>query len=467
MTADGVDLFLDMVCYLGYAWCAARFLTRHLGGGPSEGRLFCGLFFCGHAAIALAAEKEVCGISYILYAICRHVLTIGLAMAVFRAEREKKLLAAVLLMVLTSLLWNFGGSFLCCVGLLLGHVGGGRGWAVTGMGVWVDRAIDLSTCAVGMLGVERASGPLASVFVDKRKSWYLSLTVPLASVLLLTDLVNQAASNGIMVHSWGGHALYEEQLFSHSAMCIFTGLELAAAGSFVFGLEQIFREERTREQYRSQVLYYQMMEEQYGQMERLRHDMKNHLLALENLVQGRQWEQAGSYLRALTKAGSVGAGEEATGSLVMDALLYHKKRLAAARGIVWQCDVRLPADCPVKDMDLCILVGNSLDNAVEACRRLQEETAASGEEKGDAPFIRVYMGAVKKCLLLEVQNSTDLTDVQETGRSRKSESGLHGLGLSNIRAVAAAHNGTVHMEVEEGVFTLSVLLPMGQAGSGH
>ncbi len=461
-------MYLSFVCCLGYAWCVSRFLTRHLGGRPAEGRIFGGLFFCGHAAVTLAIEREMYGLPYILYAMCGHVLLIGLAMAVFRAKKEKKLLAAVILMVLTSLLWNFSESFMCCVSLSFIHMaGGGCGWAAEGMGIWADRALQILTCAAGMIGVEWASGHLSSVFIDKTKSWYLSLLVPLAGVLLLTDLVNQAASNGIMVHSWGGHELYLEQLFSHSAICIFTGLGMAAAGGFVFGMEQVFRKERAKEQYQSQVRYYQMLEEQYGQMERLRHDMKNHMLALENLVQARQWEQAGTYLRELTKAGSVEAGEEATGSLVMDALLYHKKRQAAARGIGWQCDARLPADCPIKDMDLCIIVGNSLDNAVEACGRLQEKTDASRTESGDAPFIRIYVNAVKKCLFLEVQNSTDLADVRETGGSQKQRPGCHGLGLSNIRAAAAVHNGTVHMEVREGIFTLSVLLPLKQADAGH
>ena len=113
------------------------------------------------------------------------------------------------------------------------------------------------------------------------------------------------------------------------------------------------------------------------------------------------------------------------------------------------------------------LFGNLLENAVEACGRLQEKTDASRTESGDAPFIRIYLNAVKKCLFLEVQNSTDLADVRETGGSQKQRPGCHGLGLSNIRAAAAVHNGTVHMEVREGIFTLSVLLPLKQADAGH
>ena len=129
-----------------------------------------------------------------------------------------------------------------------------------------------------------------------------------------------------------------------------------------------------------------MMEEQYGRMERLRHDMKNHMLALENLARNRQWQQAGEYLRGMTEMGGVGAGDEATGSLVMDALLYHKRQKALEHHIRWQCDVRVPKDCPVKETDLCIIAGNILDNALEASLGLCGE---------DDPFIQVYMGKIK------------------------------------------------------------------------
>ncbi len=479
MAEGGADLLLHISCCLGYVWCASRFLTRHLQGRPQEGRAFGVLLFCVQGSMALLSERG--GLPYFFYALCGHVLRVGLVMALFRAQTEKKLLAAALLEVMTKLLWDFSESFFCCVGLLAACLGASglwqaagsfwqavsRSWGMAdGMDLWTEGAVQCLTCAAGIMGIFWLSGPLASVFADKKKSWYLMLTVPLAIIVLLTDLVDQAASNGIVFHSWGGYELYEEQLLSHSAMCLFTGLEMAVAGSFVFGMDRICREEREREQYRSQVQYYQMMEEQYGQMERLRHDMKNHLLALENLVQERQWEQAGRYLRELTKAGSVETGEEATGSLVLDALLYHKRRQAAAQGIGWQCDARLPSDCPIQDMDLCIIVGNTLDNAVEACVRLQKMEAAEGNSKesakgsGKEPFIRVYVGAVKRCLFLEVQNSTDLADIRETWRSRKEEPGLHGLGLSNVQAVADAYDGTVHVEVEDGVFTLSVLLPM-------
>lgn len=447
----GPEMLFSMVCYLAYAWCSSCFFVRHLGGSLAEKRVFGGLLFLSYGGMALFLKNS--HIFYLLYALCNHMILMVLVMTVFRGEWEKKLLAAVLLMAMTVLIWNFSESFLCCTALFIGHiVTGGQKPAVLGAGA--ERFILPATYAIGIGMVTCLSKLLVPVFCGKRKSWYLCLALPLAGVVLVTDLINWAASNGIMVQDWGKYGLYENQLFSHGAMCIFTGLAMAASGFFVFGMDRIHREERTGEEYRSKVMYYQMMEEQYGQMERLRHDMKNHLIALSTLVQNRQWEQTRNYLSQMAEAGNVESGDEVTGSLVIDALLYHKRRQAMDAGIAWQCNVRVPKDSGIKEMDLCILAGNILDNAIEACCRIQNKNEL---------FIHIFAGTVKKCFLLEVQNSTDLEDCKEIVRSKKGDFAGHGLGLSNVRAAVSRYNGTVHMEAQKKVFTISVLLPLAKS----
>lgn len=466
--ANGWDVFLRLVCYAFYAWCASRFLKTALQGKGWEAGAFGGLLFCSYEAMFFLLEKS--GVPYIFYAMCSHGTLIGLAMAVFKGEKEKKLLAAALLVTMTRLIWDFGGSFLCCLSLIGIHAIAGEGGG-TVMGVWPDRAVTGLTYGIGISMISRLSKPFASVLEFRRKSWYLCLAFPLLCMVFVTDSVNWAASNGIMVQSWGKYGLYENQLFSHGAMCIFTGLAMAGSGFFVFGMDRIDREERGREEYQSQVMYYQMMEEQYSRMERLRHDMKNHMLALDNLVKNRQWERAGCYLKEMAEAGGVETGDEITGSLALDALFYHKRRQAVERGIRWQCDARLPKDCPIKEIDLCIIVGNILDNALEACIRFQEKQKKGGgkkepEKTGDeaGAFVEIHMGTIKKCLFLEVRNSTELEDGQKPCGTEKVRREGHGLGLLNIKAAADEYHGAVGMEVENRVFSISVLLPIYREG---
>lgn len=454
--ADHWDILIALLCNFSYAWCAASFGKKHLQGKPAEKGVFCGLLFCAYSIGTLLGERN--NIPYFLYAAGCHLLLAGLVMAVFREEKEKKLLAAVSLLAMTKLIWNFCDAFLSVAWLLTVHRRA-DGWQTAVISEWGGRVITVLTCAAGILAINSLSKSLTSVFAEKRKSWYLCLAAPLACMVLIMDLISWAASRGIMVHDWGEYSLYENQLFSHGAMCIFTGLAIVASGFFVFGMDRIDREEKAGEQYRMQVRYYQMIEEQYSRMEHLRHDMKNHMIVLGKLVQDRQWDMAGSYLKEMEQAGRIEPGEEATGSYAMDALLYHKRCLAEKKGIRWQCDIALGKDFLIKEMDLCIIVGNILDNAIEACCRMREKEYAAAKTE-EMPYIRVYAGRIKKCLLLEVRNSTDLPDSQTVGKSQKENPGQHGLGLRSVKAAAAVYNGTVETEVENGVFITSVLLPM-------
>ena len=120
--------------------------------------------------------------------------------------------------------------------------------------------------------------------------------------------------------------------------------------------------------------------------------------------------------------------------------------------------MRRKASGRIKEVDLCIIVGNILDNALEACERAQEKRAV--KKQVGQPFIHVHMGAIKKCLFLEVRNRTDLEGRQEICGSRKESPKGHGLGLGNIKSAVANYNGAVHIEVENYVFTISVLLPL-------
>lgn len=453
---------LSLASYLAHAWCGACFLGRHLQEKLWGKGVLAALLFFGYGGMGLFLENR--GIPYIAYAVCHHLMLISLTMAVFREKWEKKLLAAVVLLGMTQLIWNFTESFLSFLSLIFLY----REYKTGDMavwGIWVGRILQILTCGIGILAVNLLSKPLSPVFIGKRKSWYLLLAFPLACIIFLMDVANWAASNGILVQERGTYGPYENQILSHGAMCIFTGLAMAAAGFLVFGMERVDWEEKSKEQYRFQVQYYQMLEKQYAQTERLRHDLKNHMIVLENLVQNRQWEHLGNYLKEMAGAGGIGAqstraGEEATGSFAMDALLCQKKCQAVESGIDWKCDIRMPKDCPVKEMDLCIIAGNILDNAIEACCRIPKDSS------DDLKFIQIYMNTIKQCLLLEVKNSTDLKNKGEIGKSRKEDGRNHGIGLANVRAAAADYNGAVQAEVENGIFTMSVLIPLYRENTG-
>ena len=309
--------------------------------------------------------------------------------------------------------------------------------------------------AIGSVYVMRKR--IGTVFRGKPWRWYAVLTLPLLVVEAVIFMANWGASHGVLFRSGGNMGLYYDQIFSYVGWGILSALSMFGAGVYVFGMDRIYLEQKKAAQYQSQAAVYQMIEQQYSQAERLRHDLKNHVLALRGLWEERAWDKLGDYLKRMEDSAQFGANEEATGNRAVDALLFQKRKMAEDRQIVWECDVQIPKRCRISEFDLCVLFGNILDNAVEACMRLQQ-----GErEAGRRPFINVQARTVKKCFLLEVKNSMRDAEKQESRFAEKENPQRHGIGLLNVGDVVRGYDGVMNTEMQNGVFDISVLLPIG------
>lgn len=246
----------------------------------------------------------------------------------------------------------------------------------------------------------------------------------------------------ISVHGVEGSFDYYNQIFSHISICLLTTLSACIAGGFVFFMDKIYVEQRQKEQYNSQIKFYKMMNEQYLQMERLRHDMKNHVLALYGLWEKKEFDKAGNYLKKMMENGNIGGSDEVTGNHAIDALLYNKKKEAGELSIQWVGDVQIPKKCTVDEFDLCVLFGNLLDNAIKACAETTDV---------EYRFVDIQSQQVKKCLLLVMKNGTVMKDIKEIRQ---------GIGFLNIYETVRKYDGTISMKVENHVFEISVLIPM-------
>ena len=450
------EILLLLLCYGGYAWALAAFFGIHLGSPKTEKKrsvIFATLLTVG--SIAIVVVSEVGSLPFLLMAALQHGLLIILVMMFFEAEAEKKFLGAVLVIAMDVLVGNFGSSMLSCFVLLLRRLfflG-----ETTPISLWGGYLIGAAAKGCAILAICLLSGHLAGVFTNKIKRWYILLAVPLVFIVAVVDVINYGASIGVMVVSEANGADYwntiENEIFSHIAICIVTALSMCAAGIYVFGMTRIYLEQQKKEQYQAQVAFYKMLEEQYGQMERIRHDMKNHLIGLTSLWRNKEWEKMGIYLSQMMEAGDLGQSDEVTGSKVVDALLYEKRRQAEKENIRWECDVQIPEDCVPDEFDLCVVIGNLADNALEGVGRIKEE-------KKENRYVRIRAGVVKKCFLLEVENGTTLKKIDEIGNSSKDNPKGHGIGLLNVREVVEKYDGVLDMEVKEGIFRASLLVPL-------
>lgn len=202
------------------------------------------------------------------------------------------------------------------------------------------------------------------------------------------------------------------------------------------------------------------LERIYSGVRSMKHDMKNQLAVLGNLI-GRQdgGEELPNYLEQLSQTlGKLDIPFQ-TGSTVVDSLLFMKYHEACEKfpGIRFEADdMIIPKDCRIQPTDLCIILGNALDNAIEACGKPDADAVGKGR------FIRLYSGYRQGMLLLTVENSFNgelrLRQGNAYPATTKPDGEAHGIGLRNIQAAAERYQGGVSWEAEENRFTLTVLL---------
>ena len=450
--SDYVDILVVVPFCLGYLWAAGKFCMKFLGASKRRERLFLIISFCSLLLRNILGRRYPD--LYSFFAVSGSIFFVGLVMLFFRSDREKRILAASILIVIIKLVSEFCASLLDCLMLFFLHTvkkipeplfGDWGGGLVSGIGY-----------CFAIFAIYLMSKRLEPVFCGKPRKWYVILAVPLLAIVTVYDVASLGASNGIMVRSGGDMGLYYDQVFSHSEFLVLAFLSMAAAGFYVFGMNRIYLEQEKSGRYHSQIAVYKMLAEQYRQSERLRHDMKNHIIALSALSRNKEWEKLDDYLKNMEGTALDTAGD-LTGNKAVDAILYQKQRQAEWENIKWECDVRMPKECCINEFDLCVLFGNILDNALEACGRMR------GDE---CRFINIQAKTVKKCFLIEVKNSMDKAEKFTEGCTNKGDSQKHGIGLMNVSDVVDSYNGAVHKEVGKGIFVISILMPFPDTAHG-
>lgn len=188
----------------------------------------------------------------------------------------------------------------------------------------------------------------------------------------------------------------------------------------------------------------------YRQMRGWRHDYHNHIQAMLALMDNP--EELRNYLWKLNDDLTTVDTVLKTGNVMVDAILNSKLSLIKSKNIMVNAKATVPTELQISEIDLCAIIGNLLDNAMEACLR-QSET----EER----FIRVYIGILKKQLYICVTNSVGGM-VKKSGKRYLSSknSDAHGFGLMRIDTLAEKYSGYVNRQSEEGAFATEVMLPL-------
>ncbi len=207
------------------------------------------------------------------------------------------------------------------------------------------------------------------------------------------------------------------------------------------------------ESYQSDLLnkYYDEVENMYRQMRGWRHDYRNHIQSMKIYLSLDQLDELSAYLDSLADDLNSIDTMLKTGNVMADAILNSKLSLAQSKGIDISAAAKIPPEIPLSGTDLCVILGNLLDNAIEACEKI--------ENTGDR-FIRVYIGKLKSQLYISVSNSADGQMKKVGGDYRTTKNGNHGFGLKRVDLIVERHAGYINRQDEGDVFATEVMLPL-------
>lgn len=207
----------------------------------------------------------------------------------------------------------------------------------------------------------------------------------------------------------------------------------------------------------------QFSKESYEEMHQIRHETKNHLAYIRALAECGEYEKLKDYLNVVSGETEALFQFVECGNDVINAVMNHAIKQARANGVEVELQIIVPPELPYQETDLCSLLSNLMDNAIEG-------SICSGEEK---PVISVGIRPQQDYLFLRVTNP-----VGEEGsgrpslRTTKEDKRLHGYGTKIIRRVTERYEGSVNFRVQDKRFIADVMLSLegeqnGKAAFGN
>lgn len=207
------------------------------------------------------------------------------------------------------------------------------------------------------------------------------------------------------------------------------------------------------------------MEQLYDGIRSMRHDINNYVADMEQLLQIKEEQgiltdivkkEAGKYLTGMQQTVDGIFLQFSTGNPVTDVILNRKAQVCKQEGIDFTGDFLFPAGFGIEAFDLGILLNNALDNAIEACRKVEQSSR----------LIRLRSYGKGRMFFLVVENAYDGKPLIEEGgvcRTAKKDAQLHGIGMKNMKSCVERYFGTMEYEARQGTFVLTLMLQAGAA----
>ncbi len=253
-----------------------------------------------------------------------------------------------------------------------------------------------------------------------------------------------------------------DDVFSINAIIICSGILFINLITFHL-FDSIIKQTDENNQYRIRQNNLLIQQEQYiniltsyEKVKGIKHDMINHLISLNGYLNNEKYQEAKHYIDNLYKNLSNSNSKIISGNIVIDAIINNKKELDLMKDILFETDIKVSNQMMIEDMDLCILLGNALDNAIEACVRIQNTNIHK--------IINLKMRFKNDNLLIQIKYTYDKdTIIIKKGKyitaKKKDNDFDSGIGIDNMQKIVNKYYGNFKIEVNEDFFNLNILIP--------
>ena len=234
--------------------------------------------------------------------------------------------------------------------------------------------------------------------------------------------------------------------FSLSAICVFVCIIYFTYKIFLLTYQQTQILKQLDEQHKN----YERMLSSDRQLREFRHDYKNHMLVVTALLNAGKNDEAAEYLETIKITSGVQKRQISTGNFVADAMLNNKNALAEELGIKMSFVGTIP-EKGIASSDLCTILGNLVDNAIENTKRF------SGEK-----YIRIEANARELFFVLSIVNPVNERVIIKNNRIKttKSDSKNHGIGLKNVGRIAEKYGGKFRLSCDDREFVADISIKL-------
>lgn len=277
-------------------------------------------------------------------------------------------------------------------------------------------------------------------------SWLLIISIPLISIALAILVVYEPVIN----NSFSNIAVF--------ACLAIIYIDLIAFYLFDSIVMQI--DENNNIRFREKQLLIQQHQHEniisaYKQIKKLRHDMLGHLITIDGYLTEHKADEAKSYIGKLHDEIDFTRQGIYSENVGVDAIINNRRAKADDLGIETSFNVMIPGSFKIDDMDLCVILGNVLTNAIEACQRIDDRSPK---------YIHFKMRYKREMILIDIKNAYNIKTINEkngkflSSKPSRSKNEM-GMGLENIDAVIKKYGGVFEMDLTENEFVIKLIIP--------